>query len=77
MYIVDEDLDILWSAEVMEMQEKYRKKFGEIFICFNYVDFPGNQTQRPAEMYREVLKKALLDNKSCQMVSHRYDRIDH
>jgi len=76
MYLIAEDEEILWR-EAMDLLKLYQEKFGERFICFNYVDFPGTKTQRPAEMYCDILKKALRDNKPCRMVSHRYDRIDH
>lgn len=77
MYVVREDAEILWSDEVMDMRQEYEDRFGEEFIWFNYVDFPGTETMRPAEMYREILRKALRENKPCGMVSHRYDVIDH
>ena len=31
MYIIPEDMQILCSDEVMDMQRQYHKKFGEIF----------------------------------------------
>ena len=77
MYIIPEDFEILRSKEVIDMQEQYHKKFGEIFLCFNYADFPGSKTQLAAEMYRDALRKAVADDKPHQIVSHRYDHSDH
>lgn len=77
MFVIEEDAEILCSDEVMDMRKEYEKRFGKRFLCFNYVDFPGKETMRPAEMYREILRKALQENKPCDMVSHRYDTMDH
>lgn len=77
MIVGQKDSAILRSDEVMGMQYEYMDKFGEQFIPFNYVDFPGSETQCAAEMYRETLRKALQDNKPYHIVSHRYDTIDH
>ena len=77
MYVVREDAEILCSDEVMDMRQEYEDRFGERFLSFNYVDFPGTETMRPAEMYREILRKALRENKPCGMVSHRYDAMDY
>ncbi len=77
MYIIPEDFEILRSKEVMDMQRQYHKKFGEIFLCFNYADFHSTKTQRAAEVYRDALRKAVADDKPHQIVSHRYDHSDH
>ena len=77
MYIIPDDMQILCSDEVMDMQRQYHKKFGEIFLCFNYADFPGSKTQLAAEMYRDALRKAVADDKPHQIVSHRYVHSDH
>lgn len=77
MPVAREDGIILCSKEVMDMRREYESRFGKRFLMFNYVDFPGTKTMRPAEMYREILRKALRENKPCDMVSHRYDVIDY
>ena len=77
MYIIPEDFEILRSKEVMDMQRQYHKKFGEIFLCFNYADFHSTKKQRAAEVYRDALRKAVADDKPHQIVSHRYDHSDH
>ena len=77
MYIIPEDFEILRSKEVMDMQRQYHKKFGEIFLYFNYADFHSTKTQRAAEVYRDALRKAVADDKPHQIVSHRYDHSDH
>ena len=70
---IDDILDFYMG----KMQEQYKEKFGSYFLYFNYADFPGSKTQRPAEMYRDALRKAVADDKPHQIVSHRYDHSDH
>ena len=77
MYIIPEDFEILRTKEIRALQEQYKEKFGSYFLYFNYADFPGSNTQRPAEMYRDALRKAVADDKPHQIVSHRYDHSDH
>ena len=77
MYIIPEDFEILRTKEIRDLQEQYKEKFGSYFLYFNYADFPGSKTQRPAEMYRDALRKAVADDKPHQIVSHRYDHTDH
>lgn len=77
MYVIRKDAEILCSDEVMDMRQAYREKFGEDFIYFNYIDFPGTKTIRPAEQYRETLREALTKDEPTQIESHRYDIIDH
>lgn len=77
MYVVREDMLILRSDEVMGLRAQYAEKFGEEFLCFNYADFPGSDTQIAAEMYREALRKAVARDEPTHIVSHRYDDFDH
>lgn len=77
MYVARVDAEILTSDEVFELKQKYYEKFGEFFIHFNYADFPGTDTQHAGEMYREILRKAVQDDKPYHIVSHRYDDFDH
>lgn len=77
MVVNHKDAEILCSDEVMSMRRQYREKFGEDFLWFNYIDFPGTKTQAAADMYREILKKALADDKPSTMVSHWFDSMDH
>lgn len=77
MYVTRADMTILKSPEIDDLLDKYEEKFGERFMHFNYADFPGTETQLSAEMYKETLEKALLDDKPYHIVSHRYDDFDH
>ncbi len=77
MYVARIDMRVLKTDEVHSMLNQYEEKFGERFIAFNYADFPGSDTQCAGEMYRDILKKALEDDKPYHIVSHRYDHIDH
>lgn len=76
MYVIQEDMKILHALD--DLHKQYEEKFGERFIAFNYVDFPGIKGgQRPAEMYREALREALKKDEPTRIESHRYDTIDH
>jgi len=77
MVVIPADMEIVNSAEVWELRKKYEVKFGEQFNPFNYDDFPGTKTQRPGEMYKEALLKALQRDKPTRIESHRYDDFDH
>ncbi len=77
MYVIRADGLILCSDEVMNMMKTYREKFGEPFISFNYVDFPGTDDMRPAQQYKETLQKALKKDTPTRIESHRYDTMDH
>lgn len=77
MVVAPVDSSIIRSDEVQGMLDQYEEKFGERFIAFNYIDFPGSETQYAGEMYKETLIKALQDDKPYHIVSHRYDTIDH
>ena len=65
------------TPEVRKLKELYREKHGEMFIPFNYVDFPGTDTQLASEMYIEILKAAVESDKPYAIMSHRYDIVDH
>ncbi len=76
MYVIKADMKIL--HEIQGILDQYEEKFGERFIAFNYVDFPGIEGgQRPAEMYREALTEALKKDEPTRIESHRYDTMDH
>ena len=78
MYVIKADSEIIRSREVQDMLDRYEEKFGERFIAFNYADFPGAKGgPRPAEMYRETLRKALEEGKPYHVRSKRYDFFDH
>ena len=77
MVVIKEDAEIIASPEVRTMLNHYKEKFGELFACFNYIDFPGAKDKRPAEMYKEALAETLKGDKPFRMESHRYDWTDH
>ena len=60
MYVIREDMKIL--HEIQGMLDLYEEKFGERFIAFNYVDFPGTDEVRPGQQYKKVLEDALKNN---------------
>jgi len=68
---------IVNTKEVMNMMKAYREKFGEPFISFNYVDFPGTDDMRPGQQYKEALQEALEKDTPTRIESHRYDTMDH
>lgn len=59
MYVIPHDMEILCTDEVCALKDRYEEKFGERFLCFNYADFPGSDTQFAAEMYRDALRQAV------------------
>ena len=75
MYVIRADMEIL--HKIQDLLDQYEAKFGERFIAFNYIDFPGTKTIRPAEQYRETLREALTKDEPTRIESHRYDIIDH
>lgn len=77
MYVIQDDAKIICSDEVRNLMIRYHEKFGERFLAFNYIDFPGNEQQRPAEMYREALLQAVERDETTHIESHRFDSIDH
>jgi hypothetical protein len=77
MYIAKVDIEILKTKEVIEMKQRYREKFDERFICFNYADFHRQGEKCAAQVYKETLEKALLDDKPYHIESKRYSFFDH
>lgn len=77
MYVIPSDAKIICSDEVRMLEDEYEKKFGEFFLAFNYIDFPGDSDKCAAEMYREALQKAVQRDEPTHIVSHRFDTIDH
>ena len=77
MYVIRADAEIICSDEVRNLMIQYHERFGERFIRFNYIDFPGNEHQRPAEMYREALRQAVERDEPTHIESHRFDAINH
>lgn len=77
MYVARCDADILVTDKIFDMKKKYREKFGEPFIAFNYADFRGTNEKCAAQVYKEALEKALEGDKPYHIVSHRYDEFDH
>lgn len=73
MTIAKEDMIILRSSEIYELYDKYRQKFGEEFMGFDYADFPGTPDKSAGQMYKETLEKALQDDKPYHIKSRRYE----
>ena len=77
MYVTPRDSEILRSEEMYALKKRYREKFGEGFIPFNYVDFQGTEDVAAAYFYLETLRKAVEATEPFHLVSHRYDFFDH
>lgn len=77
MYVAPCDSTILRSEEAYRLKKKYREKFGEGFIPFNYSDFQGTEDTPAAQIYLETLRKAVEADEPYHIVSHRYDFFDH
>ena len=77
MVIAPVDRKYLYSKENYEMQEEYKRRFGEWFIAFNYADFQREGDKCSGQIYLETLKRALEENKPYHIESKRYKTIDH
>lgn len=77
MYVAPRDMEILRMEEIRKLKDKYRGKFGEHFIHFNYADFKGTPEKCAAQIYLETLREAVKADAPYHIVSHRYDEFDH
>ena len=77
MIVARRDADVICRMEVMKMQDEYQKKFGELFIAFNYVDFPGTEEKCPGQQYVETLEAALKSDKPYHIVSRRHNYMSY
>lgn len=77
MYVARCDMEYMREHKVLALRKKYKDKFGEPFISFNYIDFPRQGEKCSAQVYKETLEKALEGDKPYHIVSHRFDFIDH
>ncbi len=76
MYVIREDMKILHTLD--DLHKQYEEKFGERFIAFNYVDFPGTREEgSSAQQYKEALIEALKKDEPTWIESHRYEFSDH
>ena len=69
MYVARIDADILRTDEMWELQEEYKRKFGEYMIPFNYADFDRIGEKCAAQVYKEELEKCLREGKPTSIVS--------
>lgn len=77
MVVAPIDARTLQTEEVWNMLKQYEEKFHERFIAFNYADFHRQGERCAAEVYKETLEKALLDDKPYHIESKRYSFFDH
>ncbi len=77
MYVTAIDMNVLKSPELKAFLDQYEDKFKERFIAFNYADFHRQGEKCAAQVYRETLEKALLDDKPYHIESKRYSFFDH
>ena len=69
MYVAAVDSEILRSAEMWELWERYEKKFGERFMPFNYTDFGRIGERCAAQVYMDIIKQCLEENKPYEVES--------
>ena len=69
MYVAAVDSEILRSAEMWELWERYEKKFGERFMPFNYTDFDRIGERCAAQVYMDIIKQCLEENKPYEVES--------
>ena len=77
MYVAAVDMKVLRDKSIRDMLTAYEKKFEEQFILFNYADFHRHGEKCAAQVYKETLEKALLDDKPYHLESKRYSFCDH
>ena len=77
MYVAAVDMKILKNKELDVLLDQYKERFGEDFIEFNYADFHRHGEKCAAQVYKETLEKALLDDKPYHIESKRYSFFDH
>ena len=69
MYVARIDADILRTDEMWELQEEYKKQFGEYMIPFNYADFDRIGERCAAQVYMDIIKQCLEENKPYEVES--------
>ena len=69
MYVARIDADILRADEMLELQEEYKKQFGEYMIPFNYADFDRIGERCAAQVYMDIIKQCLEENKPYEVES--------
>jgi len=77
MYVAPVDNEIMSTQEMWDMLDEYEERFGEPFIDFNYADFDGTDDKCSAQVYKEILEKALRDNQPYHIKSKRCSFFTH
>lgn len=67
MYVAPVDMKILKT--LLDSKTKYIERFGEQFPCFNYADFDRQGEKCAAQVYKELLEKALQEGKPYRIKS--------
>ena len=73
MLLVREDVKILWSDEVLELEKQYYEKFGEYFIYFSYEHFHSTADKCAGQVYKETLEKAVKGDKPYRVTNEDED----
>lgn len=69
MVVAPVDSAILRSDEMIELKKQYRETFGERFMPFNYADFDRIGERCAAQVYMDIIKQCLEENKPYEVES--------
>lgn len=69
MYVAAVDSAYMREHNVLELKIEYRKRFGKPFIPFNYCDFDRIGERCAAQVYMDIIKQCLEENKPYEVES--------
>lgn len=69
MYVAAVDSEVLRSDEMLELKKAYREKFEKRFMPFNYADFDRIGERCAAQVYMDIIKQCLEENKPYEVES--------
>lgn len=69
MYVARVDSEIICTDEMDELKEEYERRFGKRFIPFNYADFDRIGERCAAQVYMDIIKQCLEENKPYEVES--------
>ena len=69
MYVAAVDSAYMREHNVLELKIEYRKRFGKPFIPFYYADFDRIGERCAAQVYMDIIKQCLEENKPYEVES--------
>lgn len=68
MYAARVDMEILTTDEIKELRDEYERRFGKDLL-FNYTDFGRIGERCAAQVYMDIIKQCLEENKPYEVES--------